>query len=75
MNTAVLEVPKFRRERYINISLKEYREKLEDARLLAIAEERMKHYNPNTLVSFEEVLEKEGITKEDLKGWEDVEIE
>lgn len=75
MNIAVLEVPKFRRDRIITMSIKKYQEDLEDARLLAIAEERMKYFAPDTLVTFEDVLQEDGLTKDDLKDWEDIDIE
>lgn len=75
MNTAVLEVPRFRRDRKISISLKKYEEKMEDARLLAVAEERLKHFDSSKLVSQQELDAKLGITEKDLEGWEDVEIE
>ena len=48
---------------------------MNDARLLATAIDRMEHFNPNTLISQEEVDRRLGITEEDLKGYEDVEFE
>ena len=50
-------------------------DELEDARLLAIAMERMAHYDPSKTLSREEVDARLGFTGEDLIGWEDVEFE
>ena len=50
-------------------------DELEDARLLAIAMERMAHYDPSKTLSMEEVDARLGFTEEDLTGWEDVEFE
>lgn len=50
-------------------------DELEDARLLAIAMERMAHFDPAAAVPAEEVWQKAGLTEEDLADFEDVEIE
>ena len=50
-------------------------DELNDARLEAVAAERLARYDPRTLVSQEEMMKTLGITEEDLAGWEDVEIE
>lgn len=50
-------------------------EEIEDAQLLALAEERLKNFDPSQLISAEEVDKKLGISAEDLIGFEDVEIE
>lgn len=50
-------------------------DKAEDAELLALAEERMAHYDPSKLISKEEIDREFGFTEEDLKGWEEVEFE
>ena len=50
-------------------------DELNDARLLAIAMERMAHYDPSKTLSMEEVDARLGFTEEDLTGWEDVEFE
>lgn len=47
----------------------------DDIRLLAIAEERMKHFDRSKLISAEELYKELGITDEDLEGWEEVELE
>lgn len=52
----------------------EYNEAMEDIELLIAAENRMKSYNPASLISHEEVLKQSGLTEEDLQGIE-VEIE
>lgn len=60
------------------ISPKEYvrlMDELEDARLLALAQERLAQYDPSQTISHEEVCARLGIAKEDLAGWEDVEFE
>ena len=49
-------------------------EEINDARLLTVANERMEHFNPETLISEEEMDRILGITEEDLKGYEEVEI-
>ena len=46
-----------------------------DAKLLALAYERMENFDPSKLLSEEEVYRHLGITEEDLEGWEEVEIE
>ena len=46
-----------------------------DARLEAIAAKRLAHYDPDTLLSQDEVMRELGLTEQDLAGWEDVEIE
>ena len=51
------------------------RERLIDAELLAEAEERLAHFDPEKLISFEEMNRKMGITQKDLEGWEELEIE
>ena len=50
-------------------------DEINDAKLLAIAEERLKHYDPDKLIPFEKVLEEFNITQEDLDKMEDVEFE
>lgn len=50
-------------------------DEVNDARLLAIATERMAHYDPKTLVTQEEVDREFGFSAEDLEGFEEVEIE
>lgn len=47
----------------------------DDIRLLAVAEERMKHFDRSKLISQEEIDRMFGITPEDLEGWEEVELE
>ena len=51
------------------------RERLIDAELLAEAEERLAHFDPEKLIPFEEMNRKMGITQKDLEGWEELEIE
>ena len=41
-------------------------EKLNDARLLAVASERMAHFNPSSLISEEEMNHRLGITEDEL---------
>lgn len=41
-------------------------EKLNDARLLAVASERMAHFNPSSLISEEEMNRRLGITEDEL---------
>ena len=55
-------------------------DELNDARLLAVASERMTHYDPSklissTLISEEEMNRRLGVTEDDLKDFESVEIE
>ena len=50
-------------------------EKLEDAQLLAIAEERLSRYDPAKTISWEEMNRRLGITEEDLANCEEVELE
>ncbi|MBQ7220065.1 MAG: hypothetical protein IJS28_03700 [Synergistaceae bacterium] len=47
----------------------------DNIRLLAIAEDRLKHFDPSRLISAEELYKEFGITDEDIEGWEDVELE
>ena len=48
---------------------------IEDSRLLAIATERMSHYNPDTLISQEEIDKEFGFTPEMLENLDEVELE
>lgn len=50
-------------------------EDLADARLAAVAAERMAAFDPETLVSEADVLKSLGMTESDLEGYEDAEIE
>lgn len=50
-------------------------DELNDARLLAVASERMAHFDPSTLISEEEMNRRLGVTDDDLAGFDDVEIE
>lgn len=53
----------------------ELMEEVNDARLLALATERMAHFDPDTLIPEEEIMREFGITEEDLAGFEEVEFE
>ena len=50
-------------------------DELNDAKLLALAMERMERYDPSTTISQEDFDRRFGITEEDLKGYEKVELE
>lgn len=50
-------------------------DELNDARLLAVASERMAHFDPSTLISEEEMNRRLGVTDDDLAGFYEVEIE
>lgn len=50
-------------------------DELNDARLLAVASERMTHYDPSKLISEEEMNRRLGVTEDDLKDFKSVEIE
>ena len=50
-------------------------EELNDARLLAVASERMAHFDPASLISEEEMNRRLGISDNDLTGCEEVDIE
>lgn len=50
-------------------------DELNDARLLAVASERMAHYDPSKLISEEEMNRRLDVTEDDLKDFESVEIE
>ena len=50
-------------------------DELNDARLLAVASERMAHFDPSTLISEEEMNRRLGVTEDDLAGFDEVEIE
>ena len=50
-------------------------DEINDARLLAIAAERLAHYDPAKAIPEEEIYKEFGITEEDLAGYEEVEIE
>ena len=47
----------------------------EDARLPAIARERMENDNSDSHITMDEMMSRLGMTQEDLKGWEEVEID
>ena len=50
-------------------------DELNDARLLAVASERMAHFDPTSLISEEEMNRRLGITEDDLAGFDEVDIE
>ena len=50
-------------------------DEVNDARLLAVASERMAHFNPATLISEEEMNRRLGVTEDDLAGFSEVDIE
>lgn len=50
-------------------------DEINDARLLAMAAERMVHYDPNTAISGEDLYKELGISKEDLDNFGEVDIE
>ena len=57
------------------MSPEEYSDKFNEAVLIGIARERMKHFDRSRLVSQEEFDRRFGITEKDLEGWEDIELE
>ena len=60
------------------LSLDEYArimDELNDARLLSLATQRMAAYDPEKLISQDEMDRKLGITEDDLRGVGDVELE
>ena len=50
-------------------------EELNDARLFAVASERMAHFDPASLISEEEMNRRLGISDNDLTGFDAVDIE
>ena len=50
-------------------------DELNDARLLALASERMAHFDPSTVISEEEMNRRLGIKEDNLAGYDEVEIE
>lgn len=50
-------------------------DELNDARLLAVAAERMEHFNPASLISEEEMYRRLGISENDLAGFDEAGIE
>jgi PHD/YefM family antitoxin component YafN of YafNO toxin-antitoxin module len=50
-------------------------DEVNDARLLAIATQRMAHYDPDSLLSEEELTQRLGIKPEDLEGFDEVPLE
>lgn len=50
-------------------------DEVNDARLLAVATERMAHYDPSTLISEEEMNRRLGVTSADLADFDEVDIE
>ena len=50
-------------------------DEVNDARLLAVATERMAHYDPSTLISEEEMNRRLGVTAADLAEFDEVDIE
>lgn len=50
-------------------------DEVNDARLLAVATERMVHYDPSTLISEEEMNRRLGVTAADLADFDEVDIE
>ena len=50
-------------------------DEVNDARLLAIANERMSNYNPNETIPADDIYKEFGITDEDIDSCGEVEIE
>lgn len=50
-------------------------DEINDAKLLAIAADRMEHYDPKTLISAENLYKETGISQELLNEGDEVEIE
>lgn len=50
-------------------------DELNDAKLMAIAAERLDNYDPSKNISEEEMMRRFGITESDLAGYEEVELE
>lgn len=50
-------------------------DEISDARLLALATERMARYEPGIAIPEEKILAELGISKEELSGYEEVELE
>ena len=50
-------------------------DELNDARLLAVASERMAHFDPASLISEEEMNRRLGISDNDLAGFDEAGIE
>ena len=50
-------------------------DEVNDARLLAVATERMAHYDPSTLISEEDMNRRLGVTAADLADFDEVDIE
>lgn len=50
-------------------------DELNDARLLAVATERIAHYDPSTVISEAEMDRRLSITEDDLAGYEEVDLE
>lgn len=57
-------------EEYVRIM-----DELNDARLLAVAAERMAHFDPSALISEEEMNRRLHVSEADLAGFDEVEIE
>ena len=50
-------------------------DELNDARLMAVASERMAHFDSSALISEEEMNRRLGVTADDLVGFDEVDIE
>ena len=50
-------------------------DEVNDARLLALAVERMENFNPNNTISEKQVMEEFGVSEEDLSDFAEVEFE
>ena len=51
------------------------KEEIEEIELARLAEKRLKNYDPSKTITFEEILKEDGLTEDDLEGWEDIEFE
>lgn len=63
---------------YVIVDIDDYRdavEAIEDLELLSLAVHRMRNFDPDKCISFDELLEREGITREDLDALPEVEFE
>ena len=62
-------------DEFILMSRDEYNDRMNEAVLIGIADERLSHLDLSKLISQEEFDKRFGITEEDLEGWEEVELE
>ncbi len=62
-------------EEYVLMSKEEYNDRINEAVLIGVADERLSHFDPSKLIPAEEFYKEFGITQEEIDAMPEVELE